>query len=300
MKLYRIIVAGLISCLITTSIIAKLKVVSSTSDLAAIAREIGVDLVEVDYICPPEGNPHFVEAVPTQMIAVSRADIYLKIGMELDQWADNIIDGSRNRHLKIVDCSQGIDRLEVPTTKVNASLGDIHAQGNPHYWLNPANGIIIARDIADAFSQADAQNYNYYQENLNNFEEKLRSKIEEWKIEAASLKGIKIVTYHNSWPYFASAFSLDVVGFIEPFPGIEPTPSHIANLIEMIKEMDVRIIGKEPYFEGRTPRLIASATKAAVIDLPPSVGGAKGIETYFDLFDFLISKLNNNLKASEL
>lgn len=260
---------------------------------------MGGDWIETSHICPPTGNPHFVEIVPSQMVTVGRADIYLKVGMGLDLWADRIIDGSRNRRLLVVDCSVNVNRLEIPTGKVDASMGDVHPEGNPHYWLDPANGILIARTIAVALMKVDPPGSDAYQSELERFITDMDLKMAEWRKTADALRGLKIVTYHNSWPYFARAFGLELIGFIEPFPGIEPTPSHIADLTARMKAAGVRVIGKEPYFESRTPRALALAIGAIIIELTPSVGGAPGVNTYPELFDYLIAVLNRTVGKSQ-
>jgi ABC-type Zn uptake system ZnuABC Zn-binding protein ZnuA len=225
------------------------------------------------------------------MVRVKKAKVYLMVGMDLDRWAYPIIDGSRNGKLLVVDCSKGIPPLEVPTGKTDASMGDVHARGNPHYWLDPDNGVLIATTIADALMRVDSGNAALYNAGLQRFKEQVELKKSQWKESAASLSGLEIVTFHNSWPYFARAFGIHVVGFVEPLPGIEPTPSHTAALIEMVKARGIRIIGVEPYFSKRTPDTIARESGAHVLDLPPSVGAAPGADDYLGLFDVLIDRL---------
>jgi ABC-type Zn uptake system ZnuABC Zn-binding protein ZnuA len=271
--------------------LAKVRIVASTSDLASIAGIIGGDLVEADAIVTGKKDPHFVEILPSYMVKVARADIYLKVGGDLDYWADRIIDGSQNAKLVIVDCSRNIDFLEKPTTKIDASMGDIHRQGNPHYWLDPANGAIVAETITAALTRTDPDNAVAYESGLEAFRARLETKMEEWRRIAEPLRGTEIITYHNSWPYFTRAFGIGVVGFVEPQPGIEPTPSHTAQLISMIRSRNIKIIGKEPYFNSRTPESIARQSGALVVELPPSVGGAADATDYFSLFDALLSRL---------
>jgi ABC-type Zn uptake system ZnuABC Zn-binding protein ZnuA len=270
---------------------AKIKVVASTSDLAAIAKAIGGDAIEVSSIARGSADPHFVEVLPSYMVRVQKAQVYLLVGMDLDRWAFPIIDGSRNSKLVVVDCSQGIPPLEVPTRKVDASMGDIHPRGNPHYWLDPDNGAVIASNIAEGLTRVDAANAAVYQSGLERFEARVEEKKVEWKEKAAPLSGLEIITFHNSWPYFCKTFGIDVVGFVEPLPGIEPTPSHTASVIEVVKAKGIRVIGVEPYFSKRTPETIARATGAKIVDFPPSVGGAPGADDYFSLFDVLIDRL---------
>jgi ABC-type Zn uptake system ZnuABC Zn-binding protein ZnuA len=296
----RIILIILITLGLTAgSAFAKLNVVASSSDLASIAELIGGNLISVKYIVDGRSDPHFVEVLPSYMVLVSRADLYLKIGLGLDFWAQPIIDGSRNGRLKVADCSEGVEVLEKPSGPVSALLGDVHPQGNPHYWLDPANGLIIARNIANALSEADPANKSAYDAGLKNFTDRLNKKITEWQEAAAPLKGMQIITYHNSWPYFCKAFGVRVAGFIEPKPGIEPTASHTAEIIDLIKSQKIKVIGKEPYFSDKAPNSIAVATGAKVVILPPSVRGVSGTDDYFSLFDTLVSRLTSSIRSSQ-
>lgn len=270
---------------------AGVKVVASTADLKSITEYIGGDHVSVKAIVSGKSNPHFVEVLPSYMVMVARADLYLSIGLELDYWAKPIIDGSRNGRLVVVDCSEGIDVLEKPTVKVDASMGDIHPQGNPHYWLDPGNGLVIARNIERALSRVDPSHSTDYRQALENFEHELSLKMSIWRRESEYLKDLEIIAYHNSWPYFAKAFEIWVVGFVEPKPGIEPTPSHTAELIDLAKARDIKLIVKEPYYSNRTPLVIARATGARVVDLPLSVGGTEGATDYFSLFETILVSL---------
>jgi ABC-type Zn uptake system ZnuABC Zn-binding protein ZnuA len=277
---------------------ARVRVVASTSDLASIAEMIAGDHAKCEAIVTGKKDPHFVEVLPSYMVKVARADVYLQVGGDLDYWANQIIDGSQNGKLLIVDCSKNIEFLERPMTRIDASMGDIHRQGNPHYWLDPENGKTIAQTITDALKAVDPDNSADYDAGLERFRETIDGKIEAWGRFADALQGMEIITYHNSWPYFCRAFGIKVVGFVEPKPGIEPTPSHTAKLISMINAGNIRIIGKEPYFSNRTPDSIARQTGATVVNLPPSVGGAKEATDYFTLFDTLLSILVSSLEES--
>lgn len=285
------LIATFLLLTVATSAQAKINVVTSTTDLASIARMIGGDKVDVTSIARGTADPHFVEVLPSYMVRVQKAKLYLKLGLDIDRWAAPIIDGSRNSKLVVVDCSKDIAPMEIPTGKIDASMGDVHPRGNPHYWLDPDNGAVIASTIADALTDADPTNAAAYQANLDSFKSALASHKTAWEEKARPLKGLKIVTYHNSWPYFCRAFGLDVEDFVEPLPGIEPTPSHTAHVIELVKAHNIRVIGVEPYFSMRTPETIARATGAKVVALPPSVEGDPHAKDYFSLFDVLIDRL---------
>ncbi len=272
---------------------ATLRVVASTTDLASIAREVGGGLVEAESIAQGNQDPHFVELLPSYMIRVRKAQVYLKVGMDLDYWAQAILDGSRNARIEVVDCSSRIPaerRLEVPT-RVDASMGDVHKYGNPHYWLDPENGHFIAQAIAEGFERADPGNAKVYEANLEAFRAKLDGRIVEWRRKAEALRGLQIVTYHNSWPYFTRAFGIEVADWLEPKPGVKPSPSHVSELIDKIKARKIAAVAFEPYFERRTPELIARETGAPLVALPPSVGGVPEVHDYFELFDYNLAAL---------
>lgn len=287
----RYFIIALLAILPSASTLAKVAVVTSTADLKSIAELIGGDLVTVETLNKGASNPHSVEVLPSSMLKVSKAQIYLKVGLDLDQWAQPIIDGSRNGKLVVVDCSKDVPVLEKPTQKVDASMGDVHPLGNPHYWLDPSNGLVIADNILNGLITVDPQHADTYRANREAFSQKLNSKIVAWKELAASLQGLEIVTFHNSWPYFAAAFGIKTVGFVEPKPGIEPSPSHTAEIIQLVKQRGIKMICMEPYFSDRAPRTIARESGARVVVLPPSVGGAPGAEDYFALFDTIIKSL---------
>jgi len=271
---------------------AKVRIVASSPDLASIAEIIGGDEVEVKSISKGTMNPHYVEVLPSYMIKVKRADIYLRVGMDSDIWAQKIIDGSRNGNLLIVDCSRGVTTENVPTGRVDASMGDLHPRGNPHYWLDPENGLIIAENIVAALDQVDSDNAEHYRQGLERFRSEFEAAKKRWAARAAAVDGMKIVTYHDTWPYFSRAFGVAVVGFVEPLPGIEPTPSHTAKTVELVKSLDVGLIGVEPYFSMRTPESIARQTGAEVVVLPTSVGGVEEATDYFRLFDAILTRLS--------
>ena len=233
---------------VPASAFAKLKVAASTNDLASIAASIGGDQVEVFAIARPSSDPHRIEALPSYMVRVSRAQVFLKIGLGLDQWADAIVDGSRNSSVQIVDCSRDVRVLEKPTGKVDASMGDVHPDGNPHYWLDPRNGGVVAHNIAEAFAKADPGNAAQYRERAEAFGKQAEAT---WKKNADTAKKLSshaVFTYHRSWSYFADAFGFEVVNTVEPVPGIPPTARHLQELVDQAKSRKVGILIQESYF----------------------------------------------------
>jgi zinc/manganese transport system substrate-binding protein len=269
---------------------ATIHVAASMPDIASIASYIGGDRVDVFSIARSTSDPHAVEVLPAYMVRVSRADLYLKSGLSLDQWADQIIDGSRNSHLKVVDCSVGIAVLDKPSGKVTAAMGDVHPDGNPHYWLDPANGLIIAQTIADALTVADGAGASQYAANLERFKNEVHGKLEEWERETAAMKKRNIISYHSSWVYFAHAFGFNTVANIEPVPGIPPTAGHLAKLIQLIREHDVSIAIQEPYFADDAANYLARETKIKVLKLAPSCAGCGPLD-YLNHFEQIIAAI---------
>jgi zinc/manganese transport system substrate-binding protein len=269
---------------------AKVKVAASLPDLASIAAYVGGGEVEVFSIAKANSNPHFVEVLPSYMIKVSRVAVFLKSGLALDQWADAIIDGSRNTDLIVEDCSGGVEVLEKPTGKVDASQGDVHPQGNPHYWLDPANGPVIASHVRAALSKADPKHAELYAANEKKFGEECTQRNRDWHTRLAGLKGAAVITYHSSWVYFAKAFDLRIVGYVEPYPGIPPTAKHLQELIGKIKSEKAKILIQEPYYGDADPGFLARQTGIKVFRFTPSCEGA-GPDDYLKHFDVIVEGL---------
>ena len=263
----------------------KVRIVSSTTDIADIVKIIGGDHVTVTSIARGNQDPHYVEILPSYMVKVRKADIYFMVGMELDLWAQQIIDGSRNRKVMVVDCSVEINKMEVPTGQIDASMGDIHRFGNPHYWLDPENGKLIARMVAEKLINHDSKNAEQYQSNLTQFENDLNSAISIWTKRFSDLRNKNIIFYHNSWPYFSKRFGLITVGFLEPKPGITPSPSQLNQVINQIKENEIEVIASESYFSDRAPKFIESKTNVRTVKLAQSVGAIEGADSYINLFE---------------
>lgn len=268
--------------LIPAMIFGATKVVTSTSDLAYFAKVIGGDSVTVESIASPKSDLHYVETRPSFMVKVRDADIAFKIGLELDVWMDRIIDGSRNSHIKIVDCSKYVKPLEVPGFNADASYGDLHRFGNPHYWISPANIEPLTQSILEGLIAVSPGGRAYFENNRTQFLALLGKDIEAIKANAAILDGAEIITYHNSWPYFAEYFGIKLAGFVEKYPGVAPSPSHISETIDLVKSHGIKVIAIEPYFERRVPEKIAEASGARVVILYPSIGGRKDGESYTD------------------
>jgi len=275
----------------------KLNVVATTEDLAAIAREVGGDKVTVDSMARGYQDPHFVEAKPSFILKLQKADLLIAVGRELEiGWLPPLVTQSRNRKIQpgaegYLDASTKARILDIPTGQVTRAEGDVHPQGNPHYWLDPENGKIVARSIADKLSQLRPNDRAYFDQRTADFTTRVGEGEKRWLAAMAPYKGTKVVTYHRSFPNFADRFGLDVIGYVEPRPGIPPTPQHTLDLMTEMKRQNVKLVLLEPYFDLKTPNAIGRDTGAQVIVMPPSVGGVKGTEDYFKLFDYDVALL---------
>src|SRR5438034_9013934 len=279
----------------------KLKVVTTTQDLASITREVGGDRVDVTSIARGYQDPHFVEPKPSFLLLLKNADLLEVVGLELEiGWLPPLLDPGRNNNIRpgtpgYLDLSQGVEILDRPSV-VNRSMGDVHPLGNPHYWLDPANGVRIAIQVRNRLVQLRPADTGYFDQHLNDFKNRINAANKRWMAQMAPYRGAKVVDYHPSLPNFARHFGLDIIGTIEPKPGIPPSPSHTLEIINLIKAQYVKAILMEPYFDRKTPDFIAAQTGAKVVVIYPSVGGKPGLDDYFKLFDYDIDVLTKALR----
>ena len=281
---------------------AALRVITTTADLAALTSEVGGDKVQVDAFGKGYQDPHFVEPKPSFILLASKADLLVLVGRELEiGWLPPLINSSRNSKIQVgangyLDASLNVKILEIPTGQITRAMGDVHPAGNPHYWLDPGNGRRIAQAIRDKLSQLSPADKAYFAQRYDDFDKRLAEAEKKWDATMAPYKGTKIVTYHRSWPNFMERFGLDVIGYVEPKPGIPPSPSHTLDLIGDMKAQGVKLIVVEPYFDLKTPQAIASQVGGKVLILAPSVGGTKEATNYIQLFDFDVNALASTLK----
>ena len=275
---------------------AKLNIVTTTQDPAAITRAIGGDRVDVTALCKGFQDPHFLDAKPSFMLAMNKADLVEAVGLELEiGWLPPLMTGARNPKVQIgapgfLDLSQFIRPLEVVPVADRVE-GDVHPKGNPHYWLDPENGRAMARGIAQRLSELDPAGATTYAANLKTFEATLDAKEAAWAKALAPLANQPVITFHKSWPYFAARYKLDVVGFVEPKPGIQPTAAHTVEVINLARTKNVKAILMENFYDRRSPDQIAAHSSAKVVFVPSMVGGDDKIVTYFDLFDRIVGEL---------
>jgi zinc/manganese transport system substrate-binding protein len=283
----------------------KLNVVTSTTDMAALAHEVGGDRIAVEALAKGYQDPHFVEAKPSFLLKLKNADLLIVVGLQLEiGWLPPLITQCGNPRIQLgapgyLDASQFAEILDVPTGQITRAMGDVHPLGNPHYWLDPDNGRRIARGIAQKLGEMDPADSQYFQERFQDFDRRLTAAEKTWDAQMGPYKGRKVVTYHTSWSNFAKHFGLQVVGYIEPRPGIPPTPAHTIEIIQMMRRDNVKVVVVEPYFDLKTPNSIGSATGAKVIVLLPSVGGEKEVTDYFELFEYDINLLIQAFKATQ-
>ena len=278
----------------------KINVMTATEDLAALAREVGGDFVTVDSIAKGYQDPHFVESKPSFLLKLQKADLLVTVGLQLEiGWLPPLITQSRNAKIQpaqsgYMEMSQFCNILEIPQGQVTRAMGDVHPMGNPHYWLNPDNGRRIAKALADRFSSMQPANAAQFAQRYADFDKRLTEAEKGWEAKLAPYKGRKVVTYHRSWPNFCEHFGLNVVDYVEPKPGIPPTPAHTLDLINLMMREGIKLVLVEPYFDLRTPNSIAAKVGGQVVVLMPSVGGNKEVANYFQLFDYDINLLVNS------
>jgi zinc/manganese transport system substrate-binding protein len=278
-----------------------IKVVTTTTDLKSITELVGGDKVSVSSIATGYQNPHFVDPKPSYIIGLSKADMFVTVGLDLEiGWSPQLLTSSRNTKIQkgspgYVDASVGIGLLQVPVA-ANRAEGDIHIYGNPHYWLDPLNGKVIARNIADGLERVDPSNKSIYEANLQAFFKKIDDKMRDWQARMAPFRGTKIIAYHNEWVYFETRFGLNIVDFMEPKPGIPPSPSQLVKVIKEVKADNIKVIISSPYFTTSSSDVVSKQTGAKELTLATSVGGFDSIKNYFDLFDYDINQLTAILK----
>jgi zinc/manganese transport system substrate-binding protein len=283
----------------------KLNIMTATTDMAALTQEVGGDKVNVEALAKGYQDPHFVEAKPSFLLKLRQADLLIVVGLQLEiGWLPPLITQSGNPRIQVgaagyLDASQFAEILEVPQGVVTRAEGDVHPLGNPHYWLDPDNGRRIARGISTKLGEMDPGDNAYFQQRFQDFDKRLSAAEQKWDQEMQPYRNRKVVTYHRSFPNFAKHFGMDVIGYVEPRPGIPPTPSHTIELIQQMKRENCKVILVEPYFDLKTPQSIARGTGGQVVVYLPSVGGEKQVTNYFELFDYDIALLTKAFNESK-
>lgn len=275
---------------------AQLRVVTTTPDLASVAREIGGDRVSVVALAKPTEDPHYVDAKPSHIVTLNRADALIEGGAELELgWLPPLLENSRNGKISAgapgrIVASEGVRMLEIPTS-FDRSKGDVHSLGNPHFLIDPVNVKIIARNIADHLEQIDPKSAATYRGNLARFNIKLDAKFADWRKRLAPYRGARIVTYHKDFVYLAERFGLSIVEELEPKPGIAPSPAHLAQVIGKMRATNAKVILVQPFQNRKTAETVARQTGAVVLDVAQQPGAQSNTTTYFDMMDNLVNAL---------
>ncbi len=283
---------------------SKLKIVTATTDLAEFAQQVGGDRIEVESIARGYQDPHFVEAKPSFLLKLRRADLLITVGLQLEiGWLPPLISQCGNPNVQVgakgyLDASQFAEILEIPTTAVTRAMGDVHPFGNPHYWLDPENGRRIAQGIAKKLAEMQPENASYFDQRFQDFSKRLTDAEKRWDAQMQPYRGRKVITYHRSWPNFLKRFGLVSAGEIEPRPGIPPSPGHTVELIQLMKRENIKVILVEPYFDLKTPNSIARETGGQVVVMLPSVGGENQVTDYFKLFDYDVNLVVRAFQAA--
>jgi zinc/manganese transport system substrate-binding protein len=304
-NLLRAATVALVAIAVTGSAAAaQIRVVATTPDLASVAREIGGDKVSVVALAKPTEDPHYVDAKPSHIVTLNRADALIEGGAELELgWLPPLLENSRNSKISAgapgrIVASDGVKMLEIPTS-FDRSKGDVHSLGNPHFMIDPVTVRIVARNIASHFAQIDPKNAATYNGNLSRFNTKLDAKYAEWQKALAPYRGARIVTYQKDFVYFADRFGLNIVDELEPKPGIAPSPAHLAQVIGKMKAGNAKVILVQPFQNRKTAETVARQTGATVLDTPEQPGAASNTNTYFDMMDNLVRTLANGLGAQK-
>jgi zinc/manganese transport system substrate-binding protein len=299
MKKILLILSVIFSCALSSQ--AKLNVVATLPDFGSLAREIGGDKVEVMVLAKPTEDPHFVDARPSFVVQLRTADVLIEGGAELEiGWLPPLLQNARNPKIEAgkpgrVIAAEGLRLMNVPASATRAA-GDVHALGNPHFMTDPIIAKAVAQHIAQAFSAIDPANAAVYEANNKKFEATINAKLQEWGAAMLPFKGQNVVAYHDSWVYFAHRFGLNIDVFLEPKPGIPPSPSHLVEVIAQVKARKIKAIIIEPFHDRKIAEKVASATGAKVVDFAQFPGGMAGTDSYVKLMDTLVSRLAAALK----
>jgi zinc/manganese transport system substrate-binding protein len=279
----------------------KLRVVTTTTDLKALTEAVGGDLVDVESLARGNQNPHDLEVRPSLMVKVRRADLLVINGLDLDQWAEVVVQGANNPKVLPgtpgrVDASEGLPVLEVPTTKVDRSMGDVHPVGNPHYTPDPGMAPQITANILTGLARLRPQSRPAFEKNRAAFLAQLEQAMTRWTATLAPFKGAKVIQFHPDFVYLFVRFGLAKAGAIEDRPGIPATPGHLARLIQDMKQEQIKLVVVEPWNDVKLAERVAQEAGAKVRVLAPSVGALKEAKTYLDTVDYNVRTLAEGLR----
>ena len=292
-----------LALLLSPAALANLKIVTTATDYADIAKQIGGDRVDVHSVMKGPENVHNVMAKPTEMVQLNKADLFVHSGLDTEPWRDNLLRGARNPRVNAnqpgnVDMSTGIELKEVPTGRVGRDQGDVHAYGNPHFTLNPQVAQRMTVTLVKAMAAADPANAELFKQNARKFVVEMADLSKELRQKFKPYDGLKVVTFHKAWEYFADAVPIDVVGTIEEKVGITPSPAYVKKIIEQMKAQGVKVVICETYDDDKLARYVADQAGAKMVILPDHVLGVPEARTYQDLFRYDADKLIETAKAA--
>lgn len=275
---------------------ADVKVVTTTPDLASVAAAVGGEHADVTALALPTQDPHFVDPRPHLALALSRADLLVVVGLDLEVgWLPTLQTNARNGDIQAgsrgyLDASKHVDRLGVPTTRIDRSMGDVHPGGNPHYMFDPRAALAVARAMAGRMAEIDSDHADAYRRNLKRFESRVRAKLRKWKRAAKALSGEPVIAYHFSFPYLADWLGFEVVSQIEPKPGIPPNPRHVMRVLKRARKRNVDIVLQEGWYPTNASELIADKAGATLVRIPGGPDFKDG-ESYVHWIDGIVARL---------
>ena len=274
----------------------RVQIVTTTTDLRSLAEAVGGDLIEAVNLVPANFDAEEYQPKPRDVLRLKNARLAVRVGLDYDLWFDRLLQAAAMPEIQrggsgYVDASFGVAALEVRGVSLGAGDGHAHGSGNPHYWLDPRNAEFITANILDGLTRVDPANAGTYEANRQAFLTRLNRQLAEWEMKLAPLRGMPIIAYHNSWPYFARRFRLDFVDTIEIKPGVPPAPSHLAGIIEAMRTRGVRMVVREPHEPERNVAFVAAKAGVPVVVLAASVGALPNAGDYLSLFDANVAAL---------
>lgn len=281
------VIAAVLAVGATSLAATKLNVVASTLDMADIARQIGGDRVSVYAVSTGKYDLHFFDPRPSQVMKLRKADVLIVGGLDVDIWVQGLIDASRNRRIRFgavgyIDPSDGIQPIQVPKGRIDGAMGDVHPYGNPHYWVSRENLEQVVENIASGLIRVSPSDAGQFEKNKVAYLERVGEVFDGLHQRLDPFKGTKVIEYHQSWDYFCSEFGLEIVGSLEPKPGIPPSPAHLEELVSWAKHEGARLVLVEPYYPKRPVEFVARETGAKVLRLPFYTGGAEGVDGFLE------------------
>jgi ABC-type Zn uptake system ZnuABC Zn-binding protein ZnuA len=302
-RIISLAVVGILLGMQPSVTLAKLFVVTSTLDMADFTLQVGGARVEVYPISTGKYDLHFFEPVPSQVMKLGRADMLVVGGLDIDAWIQGLIDASRNPRIQFgaagyVDPAVGVRALDVPQGRIDGSMGDVHPYGNPHFWFSPENVETAVRNITKGLIRVDPKGVGYYETNRDRYLGEVKTVFQDLRVKLVPFRGTAVLQYHPSWDYFCQTFGLEIVGSLEPKPGIPPTPGHLKEVVKQANASDAKLLLVEPYYAKRPVRFVERETGVKALRLPVYLGGRKGVDTYLDNLRYVVNSIVDALEVS--